>query len=91
MTGGLAGYNRRVQGNRPRYLAPTVYDGVSNDSRIAREEIFGPVLAVMTFTDEEEAVKLANKSQFGLVAGVWTSNVARPSGSLAESRRGRYL
>ena len=77
VTGGRADYDRRAEGDRPRYLTPTVYNDVASDSRIAREEIFGPVLAVMTFSDEDEAVALANESEFGLVAGVWTRDTAR--------------
>ncbi|PRY08939.1 aldehyde dehydrogenase family protein [Kineococcus rhizosphaerae] len=59
------------------YVEPTVYTGVTNDMRIAREEIFGPVLVVVPFETEDEAVALANDSDFGLVAGVWTQNVSR--------------
>jgi aldehyde dehydrogenase (NAD+) len=78
-TGGRADFDRRAEGVRPRYVTPTMYDRVSNDSRLAREEIFGPVLTVMTFgdEDEDEAVELANQSEFGLVAGIWTRNLAR--------------
>ena len=77
LTGGRADFDRRAEGDRPRYLLPTVYDGVPNDSRLAREEIFGPVLTVMTFDDEDQAVELANGSEFGLVAGIWTRNLGR--------------
>ncbi len=59
------------------FIPPTVYDRVTNDMRIAREEIFGPVLAVISFTSEGEAVRLANDSDFGLVGGVFSGDVAR--------------
>src|SRR4051794_2102783 len=57
------------------YLAPTILDGVTNDMRVAREEIFGPVLSLIEFDDPDEAVRLANESDYGLAAAVWTSDV----------------
>ncbi|MFF3378792.1 aldehyde dehydrogenase [Streptomyces sp. NPDC002680] len=57
------------------YLEPTVFDQVGPDSRLAREEIFGPVLSVLTFDDVDEAVRLANATEYGLAAGLWTSNL----------------
>ncbi|MFX0578437.1 aldehyde dehydrogenase family protein [Nocardia nepalensis] len=59
------------------YLEPIVCTNVRPDHRLFQEEVFGPVLAVTTFTDEAQAVELANDSQFGLGAGVWTSNLSR--------------
>jgi acyl-CoA reductase-like NAD-dependent aldehyde dehydrogenase len=59
------------------YVNPTVFDGVKNDMKIAREEIFGPVLSVIRFKDEAEAVRLANDSSYGLHAAVWSSNIDR--------------
>jgi aldehyde dehydrogenase (NAD+) len=58
-------------------IEPTVYTDVTNDMRIAREEVFGPVLAVIPFTDDDDAVSMANDSEFGLVAGIWTSDIGR--------------
>jgi acyl-CoA reductase-like NAD-dependent aldehyde dehydrogenase len=54
------------------YVEPTLFEGVRADMRIAREEIFGPVLSVLTFADEAEAIRLANDSTYGLAAAVWT-------------------
>lgn len=59
------------------FLEPTVFTDVNNQMRVAREEIFGPVLTVLTFRDEQEAIALANDTTFGLAAGVWTSNLQR--------------
>lgn len=59
------------------FVQPTVLADVTNDMRIAREEVFGPILSVIRFRDEDEAVQIANDTRFGLAAAVWTQNVHR--------------
>jgi acyl-CoA reductase-like NAD-dependent aldehyde dehydrogenase len=59
------------------FVEPTIYTGVNNRMRIAQEEVFGPVLSVIPFDDDEEAVAIANDVVYGLAAGVWTSSIRR--------------
>jgi acyl-CoA reductase-like NAD-dependent aldehyde dehydrogenase len=69
---------RRPSMTLPGYFfEPTVLTDVTNDMRVVQEEIFGPVAAIMPFDDEDEVVRLANDTEFGLAAGVWTQNLAR--------------
>ncbi|WP_448262390.1 aldehyde dehydrogenase [Microbacterium aurum] len=68
----------RPQVDLPGYFfEPTVLTDVTNDMRVVREEIFGPVAAIMPFDTEDEVVALANDTEFGLAAGVWTQNLSR--------------
>lgn len=73
VTGGAPPKDGRLA--RGNFLEPTIIDGVDPASRVAQDEIFGPVLAVIPFSTVEEAATLANQSRFGLVAGVWTKNI----------------
>jgi len=59
------------------FVEPTIFTDVSNDMRIAQEEVFGPVLSVIRFKDEADALRLANDVRFGLAAAVWTSDIGR--------------
>ncbi|MDA8274022.1 MAG: aldehyde dehydrogenase [Actinomycetota bacterium] len=72
-----------IGGGRPAepptgyYVAPTIFDGVDNSMRIAQEEIFGPVLSVITYDDEDDAVAIANDSPYGLSGAVWAGDPER--------------
>ncbi len=73
----LTGGGRPADLERGYFVAPTVFDKVTGDMRIAQEEIFGPVLATLTFRDEEEALAIANGTPYGLVAGIFTNDINR--------------
>jgi len=63
--------------SRGLFIQPTIFADVDNSMRVAQEEIFGPVLSIIPFGEEEEAIAIANASPYGLASGVWTENMAR--------------
>ena len=73
----VAGGQRCEIGGSNNYVQPTIFDDVTNNMVIAREEIFGPVLSVIAFDDEKEAIAIANDTPYGLAASVWTDNLHR--------------
>ncbi|GAA1533253.1 aldehyde dehydrogenase [Actinomadura kijaniata] len=73
----LAGGNRVLEETGGYYVEPTVLDAVTPGMRAAQEEIFGPVLAVLPFDDEDEAIRLANGTPYGLAAAVWTRDLSK--------------
>ena len=73
----IAGGQRTLEETGGLYVQPAIFDGVTNAMTIAQEEIFGPVLSLITFDTAEEALQIANDSIFGLAAGVWTSNLSK--------------
>ncbi len=85
-----------VGGGRPSaqpkgwYVEPTLFTGVTNSMRVAREEIFGPVLVLIPFEDEADAVAIANDSEYGLAGSVWTANVDRGLDVARRVRTGVY-
>ncbi len=88
------GATRRLGGNRiltetgGTYMEPTVMTGVQPQHRLAQDEVFGPVLAVTPFRDEDEAVRLANSTVYGLAGAVWTANLARAHRMVGAMRTG---
>jgi gamma-glutamyl-gamma-aminobutyraldehyde dehydrogenase len=73
----VLGGHRILETTGGTYMAPTLFADVTPTSRLAREEVFGPVLAVIPFDTEEEAIRIANATDYGLAAAIWTSKLAR--------------
>jgi len=73
----VAGGNRTLADTGGFFVEPTVFADVDNAMTIAREEIFGPVLSIIPFTDEDDAIGIANDTSYGLSAAIWTSDLAR--------------
>ncbi len=74
----VAGGERASVGNgKGNFVLPTIFDGVRNDMRLAQEEIFGPILATIEFTDLDEVIREANKNPYGLAAAVWTRDIRK--------------
>jgi aldehyde dehydrogenase (NAD+) len=76
--------------DRGWYVAPTVFANATNDMRIAREEIFGPVLTVIPYEDEADAVRIANDSEYGLSGTVWTTDTEHGMDVARQVRAGTY-
>jgi gamma-glutamyl-gamma-aminobutyraldehyde dehydrogenase/4-guanidinobutyraldehyde dehydrogenase/NAD-dependent aldehyde dehydrogenase len=84
----LAGGEQALRETGGCYVQPTIFDGVRNDMTIAREEIFGPVLSVLSFTDAADVVRQANQSVYGLQAAVWTRDINKALGVARALRAG---
>ncbi|HTF45629.1 MAG TPA: aldehyde dehydrogenase family protein [Terriglobales bacterium] len=73
----IGGSQVSVDGGKGFFIEPTIFGGVSNDMKIAQEEIFGPVLATLSFDDLDQVIALANRNPYGLAAAVWTRDVKK--------------
>ena len=73
----ITGGNRVLEQSGGYYVAPTIFTDVKNDMKIAREEIFGPVLSVLTFDKPDDAIRMANDTPYGLAASVWSRDISR--------------
>ena len=84
----VSGGRQILQDTGGYYMAPTIFGEVMPGMQLAREEVFGPVLAVMGFSDEDEAIRLANATDYGLAAAVWTANLSRAHRMIRAVRAG---
>ena len=85
----IAGGNRvSVDGGKGFFLEPTIFGDVTNDMKIAQEEIFGPVLATLSFDDVDQVIDLANRNQYGLAAAVWTRDIKKAHNVSRQLRAG---
>lgn len=82
------GGSRILQETGGYYMEPTIITNVAPEHRVAQEEVFGPVLAVTAFDSDEEAARIANSTEYGLSAGVWTSNLSRAHRMVRDIRAG---
>ena len=82
------GGNRILQETGGFFMEPTIITGVKPDDRLAQQEVFGPVLAVIPFDTEAEAIEIANGTDFGLAAAIWTSNLSRAHRMIREVKAG---
>jgi gamma-glutamyl-gamma-aminobutyraldehyde dehydrogenase len=84
----IAGGDHVAVNGRGSFVQPTIFDNVTPDDPLARDEIFGPVLAVIAFDDEDEAVRIANDSVYGLAASLWTDSLSRAHRVAGQIRAG---
>lgn len=81
-------YGGNRVGNKGFYVEPTIFTNVAHEMRISQEEIFGPVASVISFEDEEDAIRIANGTAFSLAAGVWSADIGRVHRVANELRAG---
>ena len=84
----ITGGNRILEETGGYYMAPAIVTGVTPDATLAQKEVFGPVLAVTPFHNDDEAIRIANATSYGLAGGVWTSNLSRAHRMIRDVRTG---